>query len=256
MKEASKMRGFKLETSALFLVSLGIGSVAIAQAPAKGDAGTHAEPAAAPAEWKASMVRVPEDQWGVPALWVDRAEVTVDDYRGCVVQKKCPVPEPPREVRLDAQCNWRREDRKRHPMNCVTFAEASAYCAAQGKRLPTEREWESAASGAKGTPYPWGTAPLEKQACWGRAAEGTCAVGEVKGSATAQGATDMVGNVWEWTRTCGSTGKKGCEAYVRKGGSYRSHSPAELTTTASAAMSPATRSADVGFRCAHDDPKP
>ena len=252
------MRATMATTRTLGVALLALGGAATAQRPdhRTADAGLPlADGGATPLDWKASMVRVPEDQWGVPPLWVDRTEVTVDEYRACVVARKCPVPEPPRDEHLEPQCNWRREERKRHPMNCVTYAEASAYCGAHGKRLPTEREWESAASGAKGTLFPWGAVPPDKQACWNRPAEGTCPVGEVKGSATPQGAVDFAGDVWEWTHTCAKSTKGACEAYVRRGGSYRSQAPIELTTTASAASPPKTRSSDLGFRCAHDDPK-
>ena len=43
------------------------------------------------------------------------------------------------------------------PVNCVTYAQAEAICEAQGKRLPTEAEWEWAAGNRdQETDYPWG----------------------------------------------------------------------------------------------------
>jgi iron(II)-dependent oxidoreductase len=44
----------------------------------------------------------------------------------------------------------------RWPALYVTWAEASDFCRAQGKRLPTEAEWEKAARGEHGNLFPWG----------------------------------------------------------------------------------------------------
>lgn len=97
--------------------------------------------------------------------------------------------------------------REQHPVNCVSWDQAVAYCAWKGKRLPTEIEWEYAARGAMSHKFPWGDdnpatpGKPETDLCWKQA--GTCIVAQYAGTAlgavAAVGLYDMAGNVYEWT---------------------------------------------------------
>ena len=83
------------------------------------------------------------------------------------------------------------------PVLHVDWDEAHAWCRWAGRRLPTEAEWEYAASTAKRR-YPWGDdGPDPARANLdgaGVVAVGSCAAGD-----NPSGARQLIGNVWEWT---------------------------------------------------------
>jgi len=89
----------------------------------------------------------------VGPFWIDRTEVTVAAYRGCVLAGVCALP-----ARASATCTYDADDPDL-PVSCVHWADADTYCGWAGKRLPSEREWEYAARGPLAVPYPWGTGP-------------------------------------------------------------------------------------------------
>ncbi|MBI4706179.1 MAG: SUMF1/EgtB/PvdO family nonheme iron enzyme, partial [Deltaproteobacteria bacterium] len=109
----------------------------------------------------------------VAAFEMDPTEVTVAQYRKCVSDGGCSEP---------SGCNWEESGRDDHPVNCVDWQQAGAYCAWAGKRLPWEEEWEYAARGTDGRIYPWGNGAPGDQLCWSGGSAGqrssTCAVGQ------------------------------------------------------------------------------
>lgn len=140
-----------------------------------------------------------------------------------------------------------------HPINCVTFEQADAYCKGVGKRLPTEFEWEYAERGAPasgaGNTYPWGNALAVGDTCllcWEASSGGsTCPVGAFPAGNSPQGVMDLAGSVEEWTTTIEAPGR------VRRGGGYRTNDPASCGADYG-------RGGDVGaypdrgFRCVKD----
>lgn len=91
----------------------------------------------------------PAHQVTLDAFWLDRYEVTNQEYLG-FLQATSTV--PPRY--------W--EDghypsgQELYPVVGVRWKDAQAYCEWAGKRLPTEAEWEKACRGTIGQIYPWG----------------------------------------------------------------------------------------------------
>ena len=129
------------------------------------------------------------------AFCMDRLEVTTADYRACVAAGRC------QPTQGGSACNEASSGYDRHPINCVSFPQAEAYCQQRGARLPTEAEWEYAARGTDGRRYPWGnTAPSPARA-WtslrGRLQTRTAVVGRRPAGASPFGIEDMSGNVCE-----------------------------------------------------------
>lgn len=95
-----------------------------------------------------------------------------------------------REIRL----------RDHEPVCNVNKFEAEAYCAWAGRRLPSEAEWEIAATGGERKRYPWGDRPATSEHANLDGIRGApCEVGALAQGDSPVGCRQMMGNVWEWT---------------------------------------------------------
>jgi formylglycine-generating enzyme required for sulfatase activity len=197
---------------------------------------------------------------------MDVHEVTVAEYAACVRSQHCSPPQAYQEPQFRDQarisCNWGQPRRDDHPINCVGWAQAHAYCRAIDKELPTEAQWQMAANGGpQERAFPWGNrAPTAADACWDieQARRQTCPVAEYP--ATAEGLRDMAGNVSEWVYDWfavypSHAGKdyQGPPSGVRRvsrGGAWLTADSAYLRTDVRSDR-PADYAGDaVGFRCA------
>ena len=136
----------------------------------------------------------PEHQVNLSSFWLDKNEVTTGSYLACVDAGACA---PAGQF---ANCNSSLTDRNDHPINCVDWTQANAYCEWAAKRLPTEAEWEKAARGADQRKYPWGDVnPTGALLNYDSNAGGTQPVGSYPSGASPYGLLDLSGNVLEWT---------------------------------------------------------
>ena len=201
----------------------------------------------------------------VANFFIDKTEVSVAEYQKCVDAGACKREHYAREGETK-YCNLGLSDRRQHPMNCVSWHGADAYCRWAGKRLPTDREWEKAARGTDHRKYPWGNEEFRtvkraniadstgrefyklsgalKNYTDGFGATGP--VGKLPKGASPYGVLDMIGNVWEWTS---DWFLKGDDYPSLRGGSWRD-APKLSRVSNRRGADAKRRSGDIGFRCA------
>jgi hypothetical protein len=174
---------------------------------------------------------------GSRALWIARYPIT-----NAQLQEWTPPAQLPPRPAPDA--NFKRPNQ---PAAGVPWHLASAFCAWLSQqtgatiRLPSEAEWEAAARGNDGRRYPWGNKRLRDRAATKedhnlRGWPYPLPVGCYPAGASAVGALDMAGNIWEWTSdvwqpdAASAQAKAGGQLRVLRGGGHLSKKRQTLAT--------------------------
>jgi formylglycine-generating enzyme required for sulfatase activity len=217
----------------------------------------------------------PKHRATIDSFYIDRTEVTNAQFKRFIDQN----PEWRKEKVADNLHNgkylqnWNGLDfpagQDNYPVVFVSWYAAAAYCLAQGKRLPTEAEWEFAARGGlEGKAFPWGDEMPDKARANFSESRLNAATAVASYPANGYGLFDMAGNVWEyladeWQKyrpgaTNGSAaadifaGRSYLQVKTRRalrGGSYGG-APINLRVTYRDSHLPANAGDHVGFRCA------
>jgi formylglycine-generating enzyme required for sulfatase activity len=208
------------------------------------------------------------------AYYIDKFEVTVDDYEDCVRAGKCSDYHltgdeyPDRKFIENEDCNWGKLKKGNHPINCVDWRQSKTYCKWAGKQLPTEAEWEKAARGTEGRIYPYGNQFINCEKSCNSISQckhhSTCPVGSYADDKSPYGVMDMAGNVWEWVQDWYDWGYyakspsknpqgpfSGKERAVR-GGSWGVNGEGDTGTSPRNQGDPRDKFVVLGFRCARD----
>jgi len=194
-------------------------------------------------------------------------------YRACVEDGSCmgdglgtPWWEGDPQPAYASSCNFARDARSHHPLNCVAWKPSRDFCAWLGGDLPTEAQWEYAAGGRHGLAYPWGedrascTTAVMKVSSNGCGLDSTSPVCSRGEGNTREGVCDMAGNVFEWmrdwydsryyayARSQDPPGPSAGKSRVVRGGGWLTDAPT-LEVTRRAALEPESRYHGLGARC-------
>ena len=195
----------------------------------------------------------PYHQVTLDAFLIDRTEVAQAEYAQCVEAGTCDQPKE----------GWDPASTPDLPVVGVSWYQAEKYCKWQGRRLPTEAEWEKAARGPDGRIFPWGNeAPTCDLAIFSSCPGKTyspCSTSPAGDSP--YGLCDMAGNVQEWVadyydkayyEVSPSENPKGPDDSSNKIARGEGYAYSDVRVSKREPVLPKKSDSDHGFRCARD----
>ena len=153
-----------------------------------------------------------------------------------------------------------------HPVVGICYYEATAYAAWAGYRLPSNAQWQMAASWRIRSEaqvlrrYPWGDAlDIDKCNVWISRIGRTAPVKAYEAGAAPNGVLQLIGNVWEWTDSdydvTDDQGRQVVGDMLLKeirGGAFDTYFPSQATSAFRSGLAALARVHNVGFRCVVD----
>jgi len=193
----------------------------------------------------------------VKDFYIDQYEVTNAQYAEFVQAAQCCRPA---SSGTDRRYTYFGDlGRANYPVVYITWDDARKYCEWQGKRLPTDLEWEKAARGEDGRWWLWDDywpkginyrGPTQVAADEDKGIPGDNdlkPVGTSPGDVSPYGVSDMAGNVMEWVDAMYGPGQREI-----RGGSWNTGSYTLRGANRAGERPPKRALFDVGFRCASD----
>ena len=202
---------------------------------------------------KGDVSEKPAHEATVKSFFMDKYEVTREEYAKCVDAGKCTAPSSWKDKTYASGTG-------KFPIVGVNFDQANDYAKWANKRLPTEEEWEFAARGKDKLAFPWGSSWEKGKANANGENKDFTEVGKFSGTSPF-GLYDMVGNAWEWTSSTFKAYPNGAlppdapkgDVRVIRGGSYESTQEYASTTYRVGWLAKgAPTYAQTSFRCVKD----
>ena len=209
--------------------------------------------------------------------FISKYEIVVEQYEACMADAgTCSAPSTADWDGNGWGTNSSSNHGSDHPQNGLTWQQAKDFCAwvTPGGRLPSESEWEYAATGPVHLKYPWGDSP--EPMCsndtavfnedgvtegYGCSQGGTWSVGSKSAGASWCGALDMSGNLWEWCEDWWHGDYNGApdggsawldptgSSRVIRGSAFNNDEAVDMRSAERHSHQPSTRRAYLGARC-------